>query len=56
MNQKSKATKNTKTSTPVQIRDLDTKKDPKAGIIGILIDLNTQGPKPAPPPPPPTTK
>jgi hypothetical protein len=50
-----KKTKMIKSEDKVQIADLEPKKDPKGGIIGLLIDLNTSSPKPAPPPPPPPT-
>jgi hypothetical protein len=56
MNQKPKTARNPKTQSPVQIGDLNTKKDPKGGIIAILTDLNTSSPPPKPPPPPPTIK
>jgi hypothetical protein len=55
MNRHSMTTKKTKKKTS-KIADLEPQRDPKGGIIAILIDLNTTGPKPTPPPPPPTTK
>jgi len=48
--------KTTKPEHKIQIADLKPEKDPKGGIIAVLIDLNTTSPKPTPPPPPPTTK
>jgi hypothetical protein len=55
MNQTPKIRKKTRTSDKVQIPDLKPEKDPKGGIIAILIGSLTS-PPPPPPPPPPTTK
>ena len=38
MNEKPKRQKKSKTKTKVEISDLKTKKDPKGGIIAVLID------------------
>ncbi len=56
MNQASKTAKGPKTKNKVEIPDLKPKKDPKGGIIAVLIGT---GPTTMPPPttlPPPTTK
>jgi len=53
MNKQPKMAKKPKTTSNLRIRDLKPEKDPKGGIIAVLIDIN---PSPKPPPPPPTTK
>jgi len=56
MNQASKTAKGPKPKNKVEIPDLKPKKDPKGGIIAVLIGT---GPTTMPPPttlPPPTTK
>jgi hypothetical protein len=54
MKKQPETAKKPKTTSNLQIPDLKPKKDPKGGIIAILI--GTQLPSPPPPPPPPTTK
>jgi hypothetical protein len=56
MTNHSKTTKDRNKKTGAKIADLEPQRDPKGGIIAVLIDLNTTSPKPTPPPPPPTTK
>jgi hypothetical protein len=56
MHQDAKITKKTKARNKAQIRDLKPAKDPKGGIIAILIGLgSSSSPSPPPPPPPPPT-
>jgi hypothetical protein len=44
MNQKPKTTKKPKIKNKVEVPDLNPKKDPKGGIIAVLIGLKTKQP------------
>jgi hypothetical protein len=55
MNKQPKTARKPKTTSNLRIRDLKPEKDPKGGIIAVLIGFGTS-PPPSPPPPPPTTK